>query len=450
MQAERTPISLPGHASLALEVLENAGHEAWCVGGFVRDALMGRLCSDVDIASSATWQEAQSAFEAQGFRTHETGIKHGTITALIAGEPVEITTYRVDGTYSDGRHPDEVVFVREIAKDLDRRDFTMNAIAYHPDRGLFDPHNGARDIADGLIRAVGDPDLRFTEDAQRILRACRFASQLGFSLEPATMLAMRSHAELLSDVASERIAKELRGFVCGQAIHDALMACSDVLAAVIPELSAMKGFDQKTPYHIYDVLEHTAFVMQNTPPYPLVRWAALFHDMGKPRAFFTDEAGTGHFYGHAKLSMELAGPVMKRLGMPHAFVSDVLLLVKYHDDVIEPTTKAVKRMLVRLDGRVDLFRAMCDLKRGDALAQAPHCHGRVQLADDLDRVLDAIIEAQEAFSLKDLAIDGTDLINLGIEPGPALGRLLSDALEAVVDERVPNEREALLSHVQKQ
>lgn len=447
MSKTDTSIPLPAYALHALEALEDAGHEAWCVGGFVRDSLMGRASADIDIATSATWQEAASAFKAHGFRTHETGTEHGTITVIVSEKAVEVTTYRVDGAYTDSRHPDSVTFVRDISRDLERRDFTMNAIAYHPVRGLFDPQNGASDIAAGLIRAVGEPKRRFSEDALRILRACRLSSQLGFRIDSATMDAMSACAPLLSRIASERIAKELQGFVCGQFVHDALMRCAHVLEQVVPELSAMGGFDQKTPYHIYDVLEHTAYAMQNTPPYPLVRWAALFHDMGKPQTFFTDEAGVGHFYGHVALSVEIARSVMKRLKMPSSLTSDVLMLVKHHDDMIEPTPKAVKRMLGRLSGRTDLFRALCDLKRGDALAQAPSCWGRTARADELDQVLDAVLEAQEAFSLKDLAVKGDDLIALGIEAGPEIGRLLDEALEAVIDERVPNEHAALLTFV---
>ena len=445
-----TSIELPRHARAAIDALERSGFEAWCVGGFVRDALMGRNGGDIDIATSAPWQEAKLAFEAAGFRVHETGTKHGTMTAIIGEEPIEATTYRVDGPYTDGRHPDSVTFVQSIAADLDRRDFTMNAIAYHPVRGLLDPHDGRADIDAGIIRAVGNPERRFSEDALRIMRACRFASQLGFAIEGDTMRGMEYCTPLLASVAKERITKELQGFVCGSAIHDALMACNRILAFFMTEITAMQGFDQKTPYHQYDVLEHTAYVMQNTPPYPLVRWAALFHDMGKPQAFFTDDEGVGHFYGHAKLSIELAKPVLKELAFPPSFSSDVLLLVRYHDDVIEPTPKAVKRMLRRLDGRIDLFRAMCDLKRGDSLAQAPKCRKRVAVADELDRILDQIIEAQEAFSLRDLAIGGTDLIELGVAQGPEIGQLLDRALEAVIDERVENDRDHLLAFVRKQ
>ncbi|MEG0376034.1 MAG: HD domain-containing protein, partial [Raoultibacter sp.] len=398
----------------------------------------------------ALWQEATSVFEAAGYRVRETGTKHGTITVIIDGHAVEVTTYRVDGSYTDARHPDSVEFVRDIHADLDRRDFTVNAMAYHPERGLLDPHGGRLDCATKTLRAVGDPATRFKEDALRILRACRFSSQLDFTIEPTTLRAMEVHANLINSVAAERITHELTEFICGPSIHDALLTCVNVLVPLMPELATMNNFDQRTPYHIYDVLEHTAYVMQNTPPYPLVRWAALFHDMGKPRAFFVDDAGIGHFYGHAKISVELALPILKRLKISRPMIEEITLLVTYHDDVIEPNPKAIKRMLRRLNDSVSLFKAMCDLKRGDALAQAPHCHGRVTLADDLETMLNTLIEANEAFSLKDLAINGNDLIALGISPGPKIGALLEAALNAVIDERVENEHDALLLFLQKQ
>ena len=380
-------IPLPPQAAFALAALEEAGFEAWCVGGFVRDALLGRACADVDVATDAPWQEVQRVFEAAGCRTHETGTAHGTLTVVVEQEALEITTYRDDGVYADARHPEAVSFVRTIEEDLARRDFTMNALAYHPKRGILDPYGGVADLEARTIRAVGDPARRFSEDALRILRACRFASQLGFSIEPATYAGMMANKGQLLRISAERVTHELECLLLGAHVHDALMGTVDVLAAVLPELVACKGFEQRTPYHVYDVLEHTAFVVQNTPPSPLVRWAALFHDMGKPAAFFQDADGTGRFYGHAKISVELARAAMGRLALSPAFVGRVLTLVKHHDDVIEPTPKAVKRALARLGGDVGLFRALCDLKRGDALAQAPRCAGRVELADELEEVL---------------------------------------------------------------
>lgn len=438
---------LPEHALRALDVLESAGFEAWCVGGCIRDLALDREVADIDIAASALWQQARSAFEDAGFRTHETGVKHGTITVIIDTHPIEVTTYRTDGDYSDGRHPDSVDFVQSIEEDLARRDFTMNAIAFNPRSGICDPFGGISDLEEGLIRAVGDPSRRFEEDQLRILRACRFMAQLGFPVEAATLSACKEKAHLLGQVSAERKASELTKLLCGDHACEALMACIDVLVEVIPELSEMVGFDQRTPYHIYDVFEHTAHVVGNVPPYPLVRWAALFHDLGKPQAFFIDGKDIGHFYGHAEISVEIAGPVMRRLKLPAKLVKDVLLLVKRHDDIVAPTKKAVGRMLRKLDGRIDLFRALCDLKRGDALSQAPRCHYRTELADELDAVLDAMIEEEDAFTLSRLAIDGHDLIGIGTPAGPEIGRLLDSALNAVMNGEVANENGALLRFV---
>ncbi|MZJ94430.1 MULTISPECIES: CCA tRNA nucleotidyltransferase [unclassified Eggerthella] len=442
-------IPLPQRTLAALDALENAGFETWIVGGYVRDALLGRPSSDIDIATQAHWQDVQRVFEGQGYRTHETGTAHGTLTVIVDEQALEVTTYRSDGAYADARHPNQVSFVRTIAEDLARRDFTMNALAYHPARGLFDPYGGHADLEARIIRAVGDPDRRFSEDALRMLRACRFAAELGFAIDPNTFEGMLANKGLLPRISTERITHELQRLLLGEHAGRALTATVDVLAAVLPELVAMKGFEQRTPYHIYDVLEHTARVLDGVPPYPLVRWAALFHDMGKPAAFFTDEDGTGHFYGHAAISVMLARGIMGRLALSSAFAAQVLTLVERHDDVIDRTPKAVKRALSRLGGNVELFAALCDLKRGDARGQAPRCIDRVSDADELERILSEILAADEAFSLKKLAIDGRDVIELGVPQGPLVGLALSDALDAVMDERIDNEACALRAFIEE-
>lgn len=436
-------LRLPDFALAIIDALESEGFESWAVGGFVRDSLLGTPCADIDIATAAHWSEVKRICERQGMRTHETGVKHGTLTVVVGDDAAEVTTFRTDGASSDSRHPDRVEFVRTIEEDLARRDFTINALAYHPKRGLLDLYGGEADLRAGIIRAVGAPEKRFAEDALRILRACRFAAQLGFSIEEETYKGMLRNKGLLHRVSAERVHHELSRLLLGEHAGETLMRTVDALAAVLPELVAMKGFDQRTPYHIYDVLEHTAHVVDGVPPYPLARWAALFHDMGKPATFFTDDDGRGHFYGHAFVSVELARGVMARLKMAPAFQSRVLALVERHDDVIEPAPRAVKRALARLGGDTELFRALCDLKRGDARGQAPQCAGRIALADELVGVLEQIEREGEAFSLKKLAVSGNDVLALGIAPGPAVGRALACALDAVIDERVPNEREAL-------
>lgn len=436
----------PPQARRVIEVLEAAGFEAWCVGGFVRDSLLGRPVSDIDIACSALWPQTEETCLAAGMRVHRTGEKHGTVTVVCDDAAFEVTTFRVDGAYSDARHPDEVRFVRSLKEDLARRDFTINAMAYHPLRGLADPFGGLEDARRGIIRTVGDPAQRFGEDALRILRACRFSSQLGFSLDSATYQAMLEGKRGLLRVSSERITAELQKLLLGGNVRDALLQTVDVLSAVLPELVAMKGFDQCTPYHCHDVLEHTARAVAGTPPYPLVRWAALFHDMGKPAAFFKEPGGRGHFYGHAKISVPLARGIMDRLTFSTAFRDRVLLLVERHDDVFDATPRAVKRALARMGGDVELFRALCDLKRGDASAQAPaYAEERMRRADNLLRVLDGILAEGEAFTLKHLAVNGRDAMDAGIAQGPSVGAALAAALDAVIDEQIPNDRETLLA-----
>ena len=330
-------------------------------------------------------------------------------------------------------------FVSSIEEDLARRDFTINAMAWRPDRGLVDPFGGKADIELGVIRAVGDPHQRFAEDALRILRACRFSAELGYAVEPCTYQGMLENKGLLSKISAERVTHELQKLLLGPHAGDALLGCVDALSAVLPELVAMKGFDQQTPYHIFDVLEHTARVVDGVPPYPLVRWAALFHDMGKPACFFKDEDGTGHFYGHAAVSVPIARGIMQRLTFSNAFIDRVLALVRRHDDVVPANPKAVKRMLARLGGDTELFAALCDLKRGDAKGQSPKFSGpRIALADDLQRTLEEIIAADEAFTVKSLAINGRDVMRLGVAQGPEIGATLTQLLDAVIDGEVAN------------
>ncbi len=432
-------IDLPEDALALLSILDAAGFEAWAVGGFVRDALLGRACSDIDIACSAMWADTKRVCERAGLRTHETGVAHGTITVICGDSAFEVTTFRSDGQYKDGRHPDSVSFVSSIEEDLARRDFTINAMAWRPDRGLVDPFGGKADIELGVIRAVGNPHQRFAEDALRILRACRFSAELGYAVEPCTYQGMLENKGLLSKISAERVTHELQKLVLGPHAGDALLACVDALSAVLPELVAMKGFDQQTPYHIFDVLEHTARVVDGVPPYPLVRWAALFHDMGKPACFFKDENGTGHFYGHAGVSVPIARGIMQRLTFSNTFIDRVLALVRRHDDVVPANPKAVKRMLARLGGDTELFAALCDLKRGDARGQSPKFSGpRIALADDLQRTLEEIIAADEAFTVKSLAINGRDVMRLGVAQGPEIGEALAQLLDAVIDGEVAN------------
>lgn len=440
-------ITLSESAAKALDLLEAVGFESWCVGGCVRDALLGRAVNDYDIATAASWEQAERVLADGGFAVHRTGVKHGTITAVLDGEALEVTTYRADGAYVDGRHPDGVTFVKSIEEDLARRDFTMNALAYHPDRGLLDCWGGLDDVRAGLIRAVGDPARRFAEDGLRVLRGCRFASQLGFSIEPQTLQAMRANKKMLACVSAERVTHELDGMLLGGHVGDALIECVDVLVAVLPEVAACRGFDQRTPYHIYDVWEHTARVVQCAPLTLRARWAALFHDIGKPAACFS-EGDRMHFYGHPEISARLAEGAMRRLLMAPRFIAGVLKLVRMHDRQIAASPRSVRRALAGFDGDIELFRELIGLKRADAMAQSELSRPRLDLADDLERILGDLLAADAVFTVKQLAIDGNDVMALGVPAGPSVGDALDAALEAVMDERVDNDRGQLLAFVE--
>ncbi len=438
-------IPIPDHGMAVFACLREAGFDAWFVGGYVRDGIMGREAHDVDIATDARWEQVQAACEDAGMSTHETGIKHGTITIVPDGEhPVEVTTFRVDGPYRDGRHPESVTFARTIEEDLMRRDFTMNALAYQPGVGLLDPTGGMADMRDGIIRVVGCARTRFKEDALRILRGCRFVSELGFTLEASTYETMIQCKSLLEQVSRERKVYELDRLLMGDHAHEALMATEPVLEFLVPELVAMSGCPQRTKYHCYDVLEHTAWAVQSAEPTRLVRWAAFCHDMGKPAAAFLDEDGVEHFYGHASVSAQLARGLMHRLGLSPAFAEEVCALVSQHSGTIQATRKSVRKALAKLEGRPEMLRALLALKRADMMAHAPEYAKDAACFDEVEAVLDEVLEAQEAFSVRMLAIDGRDLMAADVPEGPEVGRALSWLLEEVMEERVPNEREALL------
>lgn len=457
MSARKDAFAFSEAAHRVLRSIESSGREAWFVGGCVRDSIMGREVNDIDITTSAPWEEVAHLCADKGMAIHETGVRHGTVTVVCESpsthrlEGFEVTTYRTDSSTSkDARHPDSVTFVSSIEEDLKRRDFTMNAIAWHPERGLIDPFEGQRDIALGIIRTLGDPHQRFREDALRILRACRFASQLGFAIDGRTYDAMLASKHLLTSVSTERTTHELDLMLMGPHVHDAIMDTVDVLAMVLPELVSMKGCAQATKYHVYDVLEHTAWAVQLSAQERLIRWAALCHDMGKPAAAFFDENGVEHFYGHAKISARLARGIADRLLMSNTLKSDLVHLVATHDNPLEQSPRAVRRALARCGGDVKLFRAQLALKRADALAHAPEYRHQAEAIDVLEAILDETIAAKDAFTTRQLAIDGNDILSLGVEAGPAIGNILQAALEEVIDERIPNERNALLEFARSQ
>ena len=435
-------LQLPPQVHTALERLNAAGFEAYLVGGCVRDALMGRTPGDFDLTTAALPEETAAVFA--GERVIETGLKHGTVTVLLGGMPLEITTFRVDGAYSDARHPDAVSFTRSLREDLARRDFTMNAVAWSPAAGLADPFGGADDIRAGVIRCVGEPGTRFREDALRILRCLRFAATLGFRIEPATAEAARENRALLARISAERVAAELKKLVCGPDVRRVVLEETDILGAVLPELLPLRGFDQRNPNHCYDILEHAAAVCEALPPEMPLRLAGLLHDVGKPECFFTDDAGVGHFYGHAQRGAELVEPLLRRLRFDNESRERITELVRRHDMRIEPTETGVLRALRRFGP--DFFFQLVRLKRADALAHAPGParDERVRRSEALEALGRALLERSACVSLKDLAVNGRDLLAAGYAPGPELGKALNTLLDAVTDGQVENEKAALL------
>ncbi len=422
-----------------LERLNRAGFEAFLVGGCVRDSLRNVMPHDYDATTSALPEETLGVFS--DVPVIETGLKHGTVTVLREGLPVEVTTYRVDGDYADGRHPDEVSFTRSLTEDLARRDFTVNAMAWSPETGVIDPFGGQTDLSARILRCVGAPEQRFTEDALRILRALRFASALGFTLEPETEIALRRLKDRLNMVSPERIREEFVKLLCGDHAASLLSSYPEVFGVFIPELLPAVGFDQHNFHHIYDVYTHLIRAVAAVPPKPSLRLAALLHDIAKPETFALDPEGVGHFYGHAARSAEMADGILRRLRFSNEERKRIVTLIRHHDTPIEPTETAVRRKLNKLGESV--FFELLALIRADNLAQAPQFHDRQAIYDTLEEISREILEEKQCFSLKDLAVKGNDLIPLGYR-GKEIGEGLQFLLEGVLDGRYPNEKEALL------
>lgn len=438
----RNGLVVPEAARLILDRLHAAGYAAYTVGGCVRDALSGRAPHDWDICTSAPPEATMAVFSDR--RTLDVGMKHGTVTVLMDDAPYEITTFRMDGDYSDGRHPDSVAFTGRVEDDLARRDFTVNAMAYAPGEGLVDPFGGRDDLERGVIRCVGEPRERFREDALRILRGMRFAARFGFAVEAETARAMRELAPLLRGISAERVRAELEGLLVGPDAARVLREFTDVLCVPIPEIAPCVGFDQLNPCHPYDVWEHTIHAVENIEPTPLLRWTMLFHDLGKPPVFSPEGAGKlGHFLGHGKKSAELAAGIMDRLRFSNAEKADIRELVERHDRFIRPEKPAVRRELGRIGP--ELFRLSMLVSEADVLAQSPaYAPPRLAELARLQALADEITAAGECVDMRGLAVSGGDLISLGYTPGPALGAALQRLLELVLDDPSKNDRETLL------
>jgi len=436
-------IDMPEAARQIIDWLEAGGFEAWLVGGCVRDSLLGREVQDWDICTSARPMEIKRCLSRR-YKLVETGIQHGTITAVTGQESYEITTYRVDGPYSDHRRPDSVTFVRSLREDLARRDFTINAMAYNERRGLADPFGGREDLEKGILRCVGEPAERFSEDALRILRALRIAAVYGFTIEENTARAARDLRHTLRNISAERIQAELKKLLTGPKAADILREFREIIAVFIPEIEPMFDFEQKNPYHVYDVWEHTLKTIEAAEPSPLVRLTMLLHDIAKPKSFFTDKKGVGHFYGHPERGADMARVILKRLKFDNATLEDVCALVKYHDIPVEPTVKIVRRRLRKIGLR--RFELLLKVKEADCLGQNPiYREKRLGNIQAVREVLRKVVEENLCYTVAGLAVGGDDLLALGFERGPAIGQTLEALLDMVIEETIRNEREPLLA-----
>lgn len=439
-------MDMPKNVDTAINLLQSAGFEAYAVGGCVRDSLLGKTPNDWDITTSAKPEDMKSVFA--DFHCIDTGIKHGTVTVVIDGEPLEITTFRLDGEYEDNRHPKSVTFTSDLGADLGRRDFTVNAMAYSKMTGTIDLFGGQNDLKNGIIRCVGNPDRRFNEDALRILRALRFASALDFEIEEKTAQSLLKNRALLGNISEERIAKELLKLVCGKGAKRILTDFAPVLFEILSELQPMYKNSHDNPHHCYDIYEHTLIAVESIDPEPTLRFAMLLHDCGKPAVKKFDENGVAHFYGHQRISAEISAQILARLKVSNKFRDEILFLVSNHDrwELYENTEK-MPRYLSKfgLDGVLNLLKVM----RADVLAQSPEYRYRLDQIADAEETAKNLAAQKPCLSLSELQINGRTLMDIGIPQGRKLGAVLAQLLDEVIDGVTKNTQEALTTRARE-
>lgn len=440
-------IKIPEQVNRALEILQGNGHSAYVVGGAVRDAVTGRPVNDWDITTSASPSETTEAFS--GFKTVETGLKHGTLTVIIDSMSIEITTFRIEGAYSDNRHPDSVNFTDKVEDDLARRDFTVNSIAYSPLKGFVDPFGGIDDINKKIIRCVGNPDKRFGEDALRILRALRFSSVLGFEIEPKTAKSIHRNYHLLGNISVERIFNEFTKLLCGADAEKILREYEDVIFFILPELKPMKNCLQNHERHIYDVWGHTVNAVKNIIPDAELRYAMLFHDSGKPKCKSTDEKGIDHFYSHGKISKAIANDTLIRLKTSTNFRQKVCNYVEYHDFLPNKISKKTYKKYISKLG-IETVKNLFEIRKADILAQNPAFHEQSLKENETGlKILKEIETEENCFEINDLKINGNDIIALGVEPSHKIGNILETLLDEVMEDKLKNEKDALLKRAEE-
>ncbi|CVI71009.1 CCA-adding enzyme [Clostridiales bacterium CHKCI001] len=433
-------ICVPEKVAYIIKKLEQEGHEAYIVGGCVRDALLKREPEDWDITTSASPFQVKKIFR----RTIDTGIQHGTVTVMLEKDGFEVTTYRIDGAYEDGRHPSSVQFTSNLKEDLKRRDFTINAMAYNPKTGIVDLFGGQDDLKAGIIRCVGNAAERFTEDALRILRAIRFASQLGFQIEEQTQQGIRTLASNLSKVSQERIQVEMTKLLVSPHPEQLRIAYElGVTAVILPELDAIMPLKQNNPYHCYTVGNHTIAMVEQIRATKVLRWTALLHDIGKLQTHKIDENGQDHFYGHAEKSAVQAKQILRRFKFDNDTIDKVSRLILYHAYHLRRDKKIIRRCMNKIG--VDLFEDLLEVMRADTMAKSNY-QQQEWLEDiiEIKKLYEEIVADHECITLKQLDVNGQDLIQIGILPGKQMGELLNKMLDYVLEHPEANRKEVLL------
>lgn len=436
-------IIIPDHVRSVIERLEQKGYCAYIVGGCVRDSLLGKTPNDYDVCTDCKPDTMTEIFS--DHHVIKTGIQHGTLTVMSQGKPVEITTFRSDGEYVDHRKPAQVTFESSLDEDLKRRDFTVNALCYNEREGLIDLFGGTEDLKNGIIKCVGEPENRFDEDALRILRAMRFASVLGFEIEEETSQAMHDKAGLLKEISAERIFTELKKIITGKNAGRILSGYKDIIGVIIPEFVPTFGCLQNCPHHIYDVYGHICKSVDNIAPNAHLRLTMLLHDIGKPEMKRTDENGTDHFKKHQYVSAERSREILRRLKSDRKTEQKVYDLIWEHDNRIPPQRRAVKRLISKYS--YEFFADWLAVRRADTLAQSEY-RRREKLAelDELEKIAAQLKEEDSCLKLSDLAVKGGDLIGAGYS-GAQIGRALNEALAAVMEEKIPNDRDSIMNYL---
>jgi len=437
-------LNIPKDVIIILQKLNNQNEEAFVVGGSVRDLLLGKIPFDYDITTSAKPEKIIEIFK--DYKLITLSKKYGTITLIVNNKSYEITTYRIDGDYINNRRPEKIVYTNNLYKDLSRRDFTINALAYHPKVGIVDYFNGIKDLNKKLLKTVNNPDIRFQEDGLRILRCLRFSSTLNFDIEKNTSKAIFKNKEILKNISFERINQEFSKLIFGENIENILTNYIDIVGEFIPELLLLKDFNQNNAYHIYDVLEHTIKSVKYIESDLELKMTMLLHDIGKPLTYSIDSDFIGHFYKHNIVSANLAKDILIRLKYSNKFIDNVKLLIENHDVQILENKTAVRRRINKL-GSVDLFFKLLKVKKADILAQNPkYLEDRIIHLNKLKIIAEEIVNKKECFNLNMLNINGNDLINLGIPQGKLIGTILNDILNEVISGNISNDRQKLLKY----